>query len=507
MRSTARLKRGLAFGLCLWAVATAIVLSPAAAAAAEQPQRVPRFRPHDPRQVVVRQRLRDLSALGVRAPVREAPRSARPVVRTPGVASGAARNGAPVPLFAPLGGGAAGPTAAALSARATPRLWSVLGRVLDFGGGAVPGAGVYMDVYDSDDPVWWGSAESDAAGRFIFSGSPEGHAGISVELPAGRGATGYHAWGIPLYDGSNRLVDFQPGLVPFSTTRTAADGWDHWDTVEVQTWGSLGGADALAGRSGSAYAMPPDYGYACVYYFTNQGVEWNQDSPYSYPLEAGGRGGTAIRVDQDDAQSVLVLSRWASGRPGSTIRLGLGGWPYGYLADIYGYSEDPDDRVLYDYTDFDSPGDSWGYAVSMPIPRGVKPGYAFVIQAARADQDSGLVVRDYFQVCTLNASRSGIRRGGAVRLSGVIPTQGHWGSLAGYRKTVTVYARTSSGGQPSTWRPGKGWKKVCTCKANGYGKYVSRKLRPQRNTWYVVRYPGDDWYWGGYTSVVKVRVR
>lgn len=32
-------------------------------------------------------------------------------------------------------------------------------------------------------------------------------------------------------------------------------------------------------------------------------------------------------------------------------------------------------------------------------------------------------------------------------------------------------------------------------------------LRPQRSTWYIVRYPGDDWYWRGYTAVTKVTVR
>jgi hypothetical protein len=42
-------------------------------------------------------------------------------------------------------------------------------------------------------------------------------------------------------------------------------------------------------------------------------------------------------------------------------------------------------------------------------------------------------------------------------------------------------------------------------KANGLGRYA-RFLRPTRTTWYVVRYPGDDWYWHAYTSVLKVRV-
>jgi hypothetical protein len=143
----------------------------------------------------------------------------------------------------------------------------------------------------------------------------------------------------------------------------------------------------------------------------------------------------------------------------------------------------------------------------MRIPTSAKPGYDFVLEACRSDQESRLLVRDYFQVCTLKSSRQSVPAGAAVRLSGVIPTQGHIGSQPGIRKSVTVYARTRSAAQPSSWAPGKGWKKVCTCKADGHGRYKSGLLRPRRTTWYVVRYPGDEWYWGAYTSVIKVRVR
>lgn len=465
---------------------------PSVAAAAEQPLAVPAFAPSGARQAAVEQRLRDVSLLSA-GDARAA------------AASGGKRDGASSTAGPWSAAGAS--TAPGLSSKVSPRLWSVLGEVLDFHGAAIPGADVGMDVYDSSELVWSGSAQSDAAGQFVLSGSPTGTADIFVELPAGAAATGYQAWGIPLADGSTWGVGFRPGLAPSSSSRTSRAGWNDWTTASVQTYGSLGGADTDLGASGAAHVMPPDYGYACVYYYYNQGVEWNQDSPDSYPVSSGGWGSTGISVDQDDAQSVLVLSRWASGKPGTKIRVGLGGWPAGYVADVYGYSEDPNDERLQDFSDVESPGGSWGYSVSLRVPGTAKPGYAYVIKAARADQASDLVVHDYFQVCSLRSSRSVVRRGGAIRLSGVIPTQGHWGSQTGHRKTVTVYARTRSAGQPSTWNPGKGWKKVGTCKANGLGKYLSKKLRPRRTTWYVVRYPGDGWYWRGFTSVVKVRVK
>jgi hypothetical protein len=499
------------------AAAVGVMVVGAASAAAQEPQPVPRFRPDASRQHVVHQRERATALLSAAGGSGDAStggkgdgrRAAWLRDRRLSTAGGGTLGAAQVvpPLVRQTAGASGLTRSADVSARVGPRLWSVLGEVLDFGGAAVAGADVSMDVYGSSDLVWSGSAESDAAGGFAFSDSPQGSANIFVGLPPGRGATGYQAWGVPLTDGSQWFVGFHPGLVPFSTTRTSMDGWDDWSTADVQTYGTQGGADTDLGSRGMAHVMPPDYGYACVYYDYYQGVEWNQDSPYVYPVSSGGWGGTPISVDQDDAQSVLVLSRWASGKPGTRIRLGLGGWPYGYVADVYGYSEDPRDDRLQDYSDFTSPGGSWGYSFSLRIPKTVKPGYAYVIKAARADQDSGLVVRDYFQVCSLRSSRATVRRGAAVRLSGVVPTQGHWGSQAGYRKTVTVYARTRAAGQPSTWKPGKGWKKVCTCKANGYGTYRSRKLRPRRTTWYVVRYPGDQWYWGAYTSVIKVRVR
>lgn len=140
------------------------------------------------------------------------------------------------------------------------------------------------------------------------------------------------------------------------------------------------------------------------------------------------------------------------------------------------------------------------------IPRTAPPGYQYLIGARHHDGKLYLVAA--FQVCTLKPSVSSITRGSAVTLSGVVPTQGHLGKQAGLRKPVFIYSRSKAAGPPTVPDATKrGWKLVKVLKTDGHGKFKTGLQRPQRDTWYVAAYTGDDWYWGGYTSVVKVDVR
>ena len=146
--------------------------------------------------------------------------------------------------------------------------------------------------------------------------------------------------------------------------------------------------------------------------------------------------------------------------------------------------------------------------VTVTIPSTATPGYDYDIHVVRTDSDSALDIETYYQVASLKASAKSIRHGGSVRLTGVVPTQGHEGGTAGKTKPIVVYQRTKSAGQPTVWNAAsKGWHKVATLKASGLGKYTSHLLHPSRTTWYVVRYPGDNWYFAGYTSVIKVTVK
>jgi hypothetical protein len=147
-------------------------------------------------------------------------------------------------------------------------------------------------------------------------------------------------------------------------------------------------------------------------------------------------------------------------------------------------------------------------SVSVTIPSTATPGYDYDLHVYRADGASGLDLTTYFQVASLKASPTSARRGRSVRLSGIVPTQGHMGTTLGKAKYVTLYQRTKAAGPPTAWNAAaKGWHKVGTLRANGLGKYQSHLLHPLRTTWYVVRYPGDTWYYAGYTSVIKVAVR
>ena len=151
---------------------------------------------------------------------------------------------------------------------------------------------------------------------------------------------------------------------------------------------------------------------------------------------------------------------------------------------------------------------------TVTIPTSAKVGYNFEIQMYRPEAWSRLSLAFHFQVCTLKSSKTTVSSGGAVRLSGVVPIAGHWGSTPGTKKYVTIYKRSTSAGVPQTWSA-KGWTKVGVYRTNGYGAYHTGYLRPTRNTWYVARYPGrdtpgysgDSYYSEGFTGVRKVTVR
>jgi hypothetical protein len=149
--------------------------------------------------------------------------------------------------------------------------------------------------------------------------------------------------------------------------------------------------------------------------------------------------------------------------------------------------------------------------VSVSVPATAKPGHDFDVTVSdpvvRYDTYY-LGLTNYFQVCMLKASKTAVRRGSPVRISGVMAVQGHDGTTPGQRKYVWIYQRTTAASQPPTmWdATKKGWKLVAKVRTDGYGRSHSGWLKPSRTIWYVARYAGDDWYWRAYTSVQKVRV-
>ncbi|MGZ4199737.1 MAG: hypothetical protein ACXVP1_06075, partial [Thermoleophilia bacterium] len=333
-----------------------------------------------------------------------------------------------VAVAAPVAG------ASAASARvAAPRLGvitsgpcTVTGVVQDHSGAPVAGAFVDWGYYDGQgDWVFGNEVETQANGSFSFDGviaTTDGELDVHLTDEAG-----YQAWNLSFKaaPADNHFV-LQPGIAPFKTTRSSSPAWDYWKDAIVETWGSDGGGTTTLPETGNAYVMPADYDYAVVYYFSNQAVEWVGSS--LVPVSAGGTGGTLIEVSQDDAQSVLVTRPyWASGKPGTVIRLRMGNWPSGWRAGFYGYSEYPSSYPDKKYAaTYSSTGAT--ATVSLSIPLNATPGYDFQVHAYRSETEhTALDINDFFQVCTLKASSMSVHRGAGIRLSGVVPLAGHLG--------------------------------------------------------------------------------
>jgi photosystem II stability/assembly factor-like uncharacterized protein len=212
-----------------------------------------------------------------------------------------------------------------------------------------------------------------------------------------------------------------------------------------------------------------------------------------------------LSANQADAQRIMIKTPyWASGKPGTSVKMLLQQFRKGFVSAFSGYSEYPAGAPTRSLGSYTSKGNRNEYK-TLTVPSTAKPGYWYLLGVKHSD--GVLYLETPFQVCTLKASKTAIPRGGSVKLSCVVPTQGHWGSTAGKRKPIAVYQRTTEAGQPTVWDPTKkGWKLVGVFRADGFGKFTTKALKPTRTTWYVVQYAGDDWYWGAFTSVVKVKV-
>jgi hypothetical protein len=382
------------------------------------------------------------------------------------------------------------------------------GQVRDFGNSLLPGAYVAWAV--TVGPSFeTGDTMTDGSGLYSFSGLPAatGNGELFVGSPS-------EPWGIGRYDASwadpgPTSFDFRPGVI--MTVALRGGPWNGWSNLTTYLYGS----DALSGVAGMStisssdeevsgynYAAPGTYGDGVAYFWMDEGIEFSTNAT----ITAGDSSGQTIVLDQANAQRIYVTAPyWASGKPGTSATVKAWNYPAGWPLDYYGYADSPSGTPFKDYSDLVTTGAS-PFTKSLTIPSTAPAGYWYLLGAYNTSGYLDLATP--FQVCTLKSSKTAVKKGGSIKLSGVIPTEGHWGSQAGKSKYVTIYKRTKSvSAAPTVWDPTtKGWTKVARVKANGLGKYASAYLKPSRTTWYVVRYPGDNWYWGAYTSVLKVRV-
>jgi len=386
---------------------------------------------------------------------------------------------------------------------------TVTGTVLGYGGGPVANADVQWAYYDASDTYVRGTwTLTDASGRFSFSDVAVTNRG-RLSAWFDNDDTLLRRYGLSFAPGANDYV-LRPGALSVQATRSTDPDWNYWETMEVELYGSAGVAMSnIASSAGQANAMAPDADYGVVYFWKNEAVEWRSAS--SIPIVAGALSTGTVAVNEADALQVWVSRPyWASGKPGATVSYDLTNWPAGYKATFAGYDQDPDQGISVQY-----PGDwtSTGSAatISFKVPSTATPGYLFDIEATRSDSlwsFTDLYIYDSYQVCTLKASKSSVRKGASITVSGVIPTQDHWGTEAGISKTVTLYSHEGSAAVPTKWDPkSQGWQKVSSIKADGFGRYKSKTFRPNRTLTLVVRYPGDDYYWDAYTSTQKITVK
>lgn len=383
------------------------------------------------------------------------------------------------------------------------------GHIYTYGGSPMEGAYVYGEAYDYGASAWtWAETYTDASGAYsltnLAAANQEGflYASSPVE-----------PWNVQRYsatwaDPGPTTFDIRPGVV--TTTAVRGSVWPGWEYVENELFGSDAASNILAesyvfGTNdvvvGDSYAPGGAYDWGAMYFWSDQGLEY-------YPaasVTAGMRSGQTVNVPQDDAQRIYVTAPyWASGKPGTTATVRHWNFPAGWNLQFQGWPDSPTGSVKVFGTGVAPVTDP--FSKKLKVPTTAPAGYSYYFETDHAD--GPLVLYTPFQVCTLKSTKTAIKPGTRIKLSGVVPTQGHWGSTAGKTKYVTIYKRTKSvSSAPTVWNPTtKGWTKVATVKANGLGKYASAYLKPSRTTWYVVRYPGDDWYQGAFTSVLKVRV-
>lgn len=382
---------------------------------------------------------------------------------------------------------------------------TVNGHTYDYYGSPASGAYVYWEAPYLD--TWeWGETSTDASGAYGFS-----------DLPAASG-TGYVYAGYPEYgmwrdgaswaDYATTTFDWRPGAV--STAIARGGVWTGWDYVSTYLYGAdalsnvAGGSDIYGTNDvayGNSYAPAGTYSIGATYFWMDQGLEF----PMSAVVDGGAVSGQSISVDQAAAQRISVTGPyWASGKPGTVAKVRHWNYPGSWRLDYYGYAQSPSGKPYKDYADMTTTGAD-PFTKSLTIPKTAPAGYSYVLGAY--NKSGVLELETPLQVCTLTATKTRIAKGAAIRVSGKVPVQDHWGSQAGQRTRVNLWAHWRTKGVPTKWDPrGQGWFFVGSVATDAYGKYVTPRFKPPRTLTLVVQYPGDDWYWGAYTSTRKISV-
>jgi hypothetical protein len=357
---------------------------------------------------------------------------------------------------------------------------------------------------------WIASGVTDADGFYRLSGAPATtHGAIWVD--------GFLETGLVLVSPGTSTCDLRPGAIKWSVSRGGPWASD-WKAGSIEVAGlSETGSPVLSGASagdvgtgatvtGSALALPADVRVVLFRFRQDEIAVWDAADPGNapVPVTAGATAPVPFTFDQASAYRALFTnSFWRSGRPGTVLRLALENIPAGTTLKFLG------NDTTWGHKRYTSTGPQ-RQIVSLKVPADAPPG-PFDVIARESIQRSPMITVQLefrFQVCTLNATETAIRRGTPVQLKGTVPVLWNEDPPRGTPKYVWIYKRTRWASQPPTvWDAAQqGWKLVARVRTDSSGHYRSAWLSPARTTWFVARYAGDAENWRAYSSVRRVRV-
>lgn len=371
---------------------------------------------------------------------------------------------------------------------------------------AVSGAPIEWWGEDSGGDWYWDDTITDGAGSYSMTAMPTTN-GEVYAYPSDDSVLGFQAqqWA----DGGTKQLDFSPGRIlvgadlggpwadSFQYLGVRVWGDDRYSYGQVPSDGSLQPEAAFDATSGTYY-------WGSARFFYDEGVEF--ESTITVPAFA--QAGASVWLDQASAQRIWSTSPyWGSCKPGASVKIVRNNFPAGWVNRVSGYTDEPKQSGSKVFGNKTSSGAA-KQTLTVKIPAKAKPGYNYWIGFQHVNGIGTLYLETPIQLCTMKPSKTKIRKGAKIRVTGVVPTEGHWGSKAGKRKTVTLWWHKGTAKVPTKWNPRKqGWIGVTSVKCNGLGAYKTRYFKPPRTGTFVLQYGGDNWYWGSFSSVQKVTVR
>ena len=417
-----------------------------------------------------------------------------------------------------------GPAAALAAGAAPATAFAPLGARL--GGSAT----VTGTIYDADhvpaEQAWMFAAATTKKlpnGEQQFSmtwGDADPDGTYSLEVPAGwdtwltahpRSETSFGRAEEPWHDGETYAGrDFYPGRIAVEAVRGGP--WKNFSRLHIAlqspTRRSEDSLETTGTKTtpvrGTIEVLDGSYVEGAATFLENEGLEFSG----SWEVTSGATSPTAIVLDEAEAQRISITEPyWGSGNPGIRVEVAFGAFPAGWVNQV-GYDSDGKGAVIGTYRNWTSTGAETQTA-TFRIPAKAEPGFDCWVEARHYNGRAMLELRVPYQVCTMKPSRAVVRAGAKIRVSGVVPIEGHMmDTIPGTPKTVTLYAHDGRVAVPTTWDPAEsGWVEVCTTTTDGLGVYRTPLVAVPRTQTFVVRYPGDAENVGAYTSVATVRLK